>query len=157
MKIEIRTATLEDSDLYYQWANDDLVRMNSYEQNKISYDDHVAWFKRKLQSPDCFFYLFLDENTPVGQVRIENRSDETVIGISIDPNYRGKGLGPIMLEMASEEYFKKFPNAHIYAYIKETNVASYAIFKKANFKKDERVIVNEIKSIKLCKTKNDEF
>jgi len=157
MKINIKTATLADADLYYQWANDDLVRQNSYEQSKISYDDHVAWFKRKLQSTDCFFYLFEAENKPVGQVRIENRSEEIVIGISIDPNYRGKGLGPILLEMAIEEYFKKFPKARICAYIKETNAASYAIFKKANFKNDEFVMVNGIKSIKLCKTYNDEF
>lgn len=157
IKIEFRAANLEDAKLYYDWANDDLVRANSYESNKISFDDHMKWFSAKLNSADCFFYLFTVDKIPAGQVRIENKTNETVIGISIDPHFRGKGLGPQMLEMASSDYLKKFPQNKIYAYIKESNTASFTIFKKANFKNDESVIVSGIKSVKLSKAITDEF
>lgn len=155
--IEWRTASINDADLYFQWANDDVVRQNSFEQNKISYEEHVKWFKSKLASPDCFFYLFTKNNLPVGQVRIENKKEETVIGVSVDEKFRGKGLGSLMLELASTDFFIKFPQKTISAYIKEDNAASIAIFKKANFENEEKVMVSGAKSIKLRKTSKYEF
>ena len=152
MKIEFREATMEDANLYYQWANDEAVRKNSYAQEVISYEDHLAWFKRKIASPDCYFYLFLKEKNPAGQVRIEKKENETVVGISIDSKYRSKGLGSVMLELACADYFAKFPKETIYAYIKESNVPSSAIFKKANFTNEQAVMVSGVKSIKLHKT-----
>ncbi len=155
--IEFRKATITDTDLYFQWTNDDTVRQNSYEQNKINYEDHVAWFKNKLSSPDCFFYLFTKNNEPVGQVRIENKKEETVIGVSIDEKFRGKGLGSLMLEIASTDFFIQFPYKTINAYIKEDNAASIAIFKKANFENEEKVMVSGTKSLKLRKINSYEF
>lgn len=153
MKIDFRKASIEDVGIYYHWANDDLVRKNSYEQQKISFEDHIDWFKKKLSSSDCFFYLFLTDQTPVGQVRIENKTDETVIGISIDSKFRGQGLGARMLEMACKDYLTKFPQTKIFAYIKENNIPSYKIFKEAEFGNDQSIVVDGIKSIKLSKNR----
>ncbi len=152
MKIEFRKPTMEDAKLYFDWANDEVVRKNSYAQETISYEDHLAWFKRKLASPDCFFYLFIEQKQPAGQVRIEKKENETVVGISIDSKYRGKGLGSVMLEAACADYFSKFPKDTIYAYIKESNLPSCAIFKTARFTNEQTVMVNGVKSIKLHKT-----
>jgi RimJ/RimL family protein N-acetyltransferase len=157
MQIEFRKPTLQDVDLYFQWANDEVVRQNSFDQERIVYDDHVAWFKRKLTSADCFFYLFVHEKEPVGQVRIEVKPTETVIGISIDSKYRGKGLGATMLEMACTDHFKKTSSQVINAYIKENNISSIAIFKKAGFKNEEHLIVKGVKSVKLNKAKKHGF
>jgi RimJ/RimL family protein N-acetyltransferase len=153
IKIGFRMAEFEDAEMYYQWANDDIVRRNSYEQKKIYLDEHIKWFKKKLASSACFFYLFMEGGTPMGQVRIEKMEDETIIGISIDFKYRGKGLGVKMLNMACEDYFSKFPKATIVAYVKEENMASYVVFKEAKFVNDVSVVVKGIKSVKLSKTK----
>lgn len=153
MKIEFRKAKLEDAEIYFQWTNDILVRENSYQQKKISFEEHINWFKRKLNSSDCFFYFFISGDKAVGQVRIDKSNDEIVIGISIDTDYRGKRLGISMLEMACEDYFKKFPHSTIYAYIKQGNIPSHKIFKEANFVEDQIVSVKGIDSVKLSKTK----
>jgi UDP-2,4-diacetamido-2,4,6-trideoxy-beta-L-altropyranose hydrolase len=149
--------TEKETELYFRWANDEMVRQNSYETGKISYEDHVAWFKRKLISPDCFFYLFMMDNDPAGQVRIENKEKETVIGISLDEKFRGKGLASEMLEMACSDFFVKFPNKTVNAYIKQENTASLATFKKAGFAKEEKVQVNGASSIKLSKVRTYEL
>ena len=153
MKIEFRKACLEDAEIYFKWTNDDLVRLNSFEQRKISFEEHVSWFKGKLSSSDCFFYFFTLEQEPIGQVRIDRNTNETVIGISIDVQYRGKNLGAAMLRLACNDYFSKFPEAKIIAYIKEGNIPSYRIFKEANFANDEAVLVKGSSSIKLSRTK----
>jgi spore coat polysaccharide biosynthesis protein SpsF len=148
--IRFRFAEENDADLYYKWANDPVVRTNSYNQEKISYEDHIKWFNARIHSADCLFYLFLDDNVPAGQVRIM-KGKETIIGISIDEKFRGRSMGSIMLNMATDDYFTKYPGSTITAYIKTENTPSFNIFKKAGFKDEEIVEVQGCKSYKLNK------
>ena len=150
--IKFRFAELSDADLYYKWANDTLVRQNSFNTSEISYEQHINWFTNKLKSKDCFFYLFLNnENTPLGQVRIDKSNDEIVIGISIDENFRGKGLGVLMLNQACDDYLLKFPEAEIIAYIKEKNTASINQFGRAGFIKTGDIMISESESYRFKK------
>jgi UDP-2,4-diacetamido-2,4,6-trideoxy-beta-L-altropyranose hydrolase len=156
MKIRFRKAVLEDADLYYNWVNDQLVRANSFNSNPINYENHVKWFSNKLLSDTTNFYLFINEsNTPVGQVRIETTSLETVIGISIAKDFRGLGLSTEMLIQATHDYLKKHPNSIIIAYIKIENISSYKSFLKAGFKQETIEMVDGTESYKLIKKSND--
>jgi RimJ/RimL family protein N-acetyltransferase len=156
MKLKFRKANIEDAQLYFNWANDKTVRENSFNRSEINFDQHVAWFSNKLRSTNCFFYLFInEEEKPVGQVRIDNTDGETIIGISIDEHFRGKGLGLGMLTQACNDYFKIFPKAEIIAYIKEENSASINLFTKANFIKIANLKVGDNNSYKFHKTKDE--
>jgi len=147
--LKFRYAQLTDVDLFFTWANDELVRANSYEQLPIDYKTHSNWFNNKIKSPNVKFYIFNNELLEnVGQVRIEY-DEEAVIGISIDSKYRGKGYGTEMLKMATNDFRKKFPHLDIYAYIKESNVASYKTFLNAGFIDYEMVEVQKCQSHKL--------
>ena len=150
--LKMRFAELMDADLYFKWANDTLVRKNSFNQTEIDFNQHVNWFKNKLNSENCFFYMFFDEkDNAVGQVRIDKSDEEIVIGISIDENHRGKSLGTIMLNQACNDYLSRFPLAVIIAYIKEENIASINQFSKAGFINTQSVMINECKSYKFKK------
>ena len=139
-------------DLYFKWTNDPLVRKNSYNQHAVSYADHVNWFNMRLSNSNCVFYLFYNfNNIPVGQVRIENVSEKTIIGISIDENFRGKSYGVEMLKLATGNYLRRNPGSTLWAYIKEENLASKSIFSKAGFICEEFVIEQGFKSHKLYK------
>lgn len=154
-QLKMRMATTTDVELYFNWASDKNVRANSFDSSEINYEQHVKWFTNKLNSKDCFFYLFLNQqNIPVGQVRVDKTNDEVIIGISIDEKQRGKGFGVQMLNQATEDYFNQFPDAKIMAYVKEENIASMKLFSSANFIKIEEVKVGEHKSHKFQKTKN---
>jgi RimJ/RimL family protein N-acetyltransferase len=144
--IKFRKAKIEDAQLYFNWANDKIVRENSFNSSEINYEQHIKWFTNKLNSADCFFYLFLNEqDIPVGQVRIDKTNEEVVIGISIDEKQRGKGFGEQMLNQATDDYLKQFPAAKIMAYVKEENTASLKLFSSANFIKIDEVKVGEHK------------
>ncbi|MBL0139314.1 MAG: UDP-2,4-diacetamido-2,4,6-trideoxy-beta-L-altropyranose hydrolase [Bacteroidetes bacterium] len=147
--LTFRFAEISDVDLYFKWTNDPVVRENSFHQEPVSYQEHVLWFGKKLKSPDCFMYLFFKENIPAGQVRIEHSDGENVIGISIDQNFRGLGLGAEMIRTACADFVKKHPGEFITAYIKDSNKSSYAIFKKAGFGNETRVIEKGIYCYKL--------
>lgn len=158
-QLHFRYASEADTDLYYNWSNDALVRKNSYNQDSIAYEQHVKWFLSKLKSEACHFYLFFNtENVAVGQVRIDKPGDEVVIGISIDADFRGRSYGPEMLTSACRAYFGKHADARIIAYIKIKNAASFTIFSKAGFVKDSEVLMNGEPSYKMYKTRsNNEY
>ena len=132
--IWFRNASESDVDLYYNWTNDPEVRKYSFHTDEIAYGTHVNWFKKKLNSQTCKLFLFLNAvNLPVGQVRIEISDKASVIGISVNKEFRGKGFSTRMLKMASEEYVKLFPGQSIHAYIKHENTASVKSFENAGF------------------------
>ncbi len=151
--ISFRFAAPGDVDTYFHWANDDLVRENSFTSSKIKYIDHVKWFRSNILSENCRMYLFIQQdNIPVGQVRIDRKKMETTVGISIDEKYRGKSLGLKMIELATDDYLNRNPNENLTAYIKPENTRSYSIFRKAGFGNEQKVIEGNIICIKLTKT-----
>jgi len=151
--LKFRIATIDDVDLYFKWANDPVVRSNSYHSEPIKYEDHVTWFSQKLNDPNFSFYVFFnEEGLAVGQVRIQKEETETVIGISIDKDHRGKSLGLEMLEKATDDFLSKNPNEVIYAYIKKENISSIKIFSKAGFQNPEECDVSGIPSYRYIKT-----
>lgn len=152
----MKMAELSDVDQYYNWVNESLVRRNSFNSNQIDYKEHCEWFSSKLLDKDVFFYLFFNtSNVPVGQVRIEKVNDENVVDISIDVSWRGKGLSEQMLHKSTTDFFIKFPNEKIIAYVKKENAVSIKQFMKSNFQIDKEYknkFQNCIKLIKSIRT-----
>jgi RimJ/RimL family protein N-acetyltransferase len=150
--IHFRFANEQDVDLYYEWANDDLVRNNSFNAAKIPYQAHLNWFKKKVKEIDCRLYLFLDKkNTPIGQVRIDKNGQESIIGISIGVKFRGKSLAAELLKQSTNDYLNMNRNDIITAYIKIENENSLKVFESAGFCEKESVLVQNHKSYKLKK------
>lgn len=131
--IKIRRADISDLDTYFKWANEDSVRKLSFNSEKISYNDHVKWFNSQLLDENCLMYVF-SSILDFGQVRIQIISNtDAVISISLDENFRGKGLGVQMLLMSIELFRKSFPLIVINAYIKIENIVSKNIFERSGF------------------------
>lgn len=145
MQIHHRKAKLSDLDLYFEWTNDPATRSNSFNTQEVDYQGHTNWFTRKIEDKKALLLVFENEgNIPIGQIRIEQKTDENIIGISIDKNFRGLGLAVPMLTSACEVFFTEFQEKNIHAYIKKTNLASLNSFKKAGFEIiNELVISNE--------------
>lgn len=157
--LTFRKATIEDCALYHSWANDPVVRDQSYNTASIDLDTHTKWFNERVNSPDFYFYIFQNESQQnIGQVRITKDKDNTaIIGVSIDNRHRGKQYGAKILNMASDSFLTENPAYTIYAYIKNSNAASIHSFIKANFVFEKELIyqdqpsVSYIKTIQQCK------
>lgn len=145
MQIHHRKAKISDLDLYFEWTNDPATRSNSFNTQEVDYQEHTNWFSRKVEDKNALLLVFEnEENIPVAQIRIEQKTNENIIGISIDKNFRGLGLALPMLSNACEAFFTEFQAKNIHAYIKKTNLASLNSFKKAGFEIiNELVISNE--------------
>ena len=132
--LEIENANETHLHFTFNLSNDEQVRLNSYNSNTISFEEHKKWFNIQLNNDDVIHYIVYFLNVPIGQVRFSIKEDHAIIGISILPEYRGKGLAKKSLSMAVKKYFltNKKP---IHAYIKMSNLASTSLFEKAGFKR----------------------
>ena len=140
--LKVRKCVTKDMKLLYNWSNDKLARSQSFNSNKITIEEHEKWFADKMKNEKSLILINEFENKPVGLVRFELESSNSLIGILIDKSYRGKGLSSIMLIKSIEKYFASFSKP-ILAYIKEGNTTSLKAFKRAGFKFFQKGFVNK--------------
>lgn len=128
-EFSIRLATIDDMEKVFELSNDDIVRANSINQEKIKWEDHVEWFKNRIKKTTEPFYIVESEKKEfIAQVRFDKK-EEIIISISITESFRGKGLASKIIKECSEKSgFKK-----IIAFVKEENFASQKAFLKAGF------------------------
>ena len=133
--LQFRKASIDDMHLYYEWANDKLVRDYSYNSDTIDLQKHENWFKQKLIDPECLmlvFYNDLAEN--IGQVRFQKQNEKSaVIGVSIDQRQRGKGYSKKILKIASDFYLELYKEIEIEAYIKKIILFQFNHLKDLDF------------------------
>lgn len=150
MKLSLRSVLEQDCEVIWKWANDAEARAVSFYPEFIPWDDHIRWFRSKLNDPKCFFYLVINQKgTLIGQVRIEKNKDEVVISVSIDKVFRGCGYGSVVIGMASQMFFRACDESFISAYIKQGNKASECAFIKAGFKKERETTIRGQRAIIL--------
>jgi len=127
-------AQADDITDLFHLANDREVRQNSFNSDPIPFDDHKKWLDSIIISDTSYLYIFRISGRFIGQVRFDIKEHETVTGISINSDFRGLGVGKVMLERALEKITDKSITLPVTAYIKENNTASVKIFESAGYK-----------------------
>lgn len=138
MNIHFKRAEASDCDLLFQWTNDDEVRRNSFTTEKIEYENHVKWFKRRLSGNDSIIYICYAGEIPVGQIRIDICGCEGMINYSISRTERGKGYGTCILKSIIDTALRDIPGlVLLYGNVKYDNIPSQKAFEKAGYEKEE--------------------
>lgn len=141
-----RYANINDIKKVFLLSNDDTVRQNSINQQKIKWENHVAWFNDRIKNTNEPFYIIeTSECEFIGQVRFEKK-EEVIISISIMPDFRGKGLASEIIKFCT----KKSKLNNILAYIKEENLPSQRSFLKAGYcflKQKENYLIYQYKKL----------
>jgi predicted acetyltransferase len=140
--ITYRFAEEKDIDIYISWANDSMVRKNSFSPDAISFDTHQVWFLNKLKSNKTFLFIFFVGDKAVGQVRLDfNDNDELEIDYSVDISWRGKKIAPQLLSLTVKCVRKFYPDKVIIGIVDEKNIASVKSFQSSGFFLKEQLIV----------------
>jgi UDP-2,4-diacetamido-2,4,6-trideoxy-beta-L-altropyranose hydrolase len=132
--LRLRRVRKADCRQLWEWANDPEVRPVSFATEPISWERHLQWFNSKLCDPNSVLYLVVDAaDIPTGQVRYQIDKLRAEVSISIAPQFRGKGYGQIVLEMATEDLFRTTAAMQIDAFVKPNNTASLRLFARAGY------------------------
>ena len=143
LSAEIRLAELQDLDLVYEWANDPVVRNNSYQSSEIPYESHVEWFTNKIGSPSCVYYILQMGDVAIGQIRFDLEGHTATINYSVDSNYREKGVSKILLRKGIAAFLNQNEETEIVGYVKKGNIASMKSFQSIGTFIEEEVLESD--------------
>ena len=130
-----RPATLEDSLLLWEWANDTETRGNSFHSGTISWESHANWYAAKLISLHTRIWILEWHGIPVGQIRCDRVDPATArISIGIARNYRGRNLGSWLLRAPADAAAQELGVKWLQGITFSDNRASARAFLKAGFK-----------------------
>lgn len=130
----LRDVKKSDAKLLFDWANDPMMRSNSFTKETIYWADHLKWFDEKLKNPNTRIFIAESKGLPIGQIRYDKKNTYAVIDFSIDKEYRGHGYGSKLLIKSLQRIFDQWPAlTYIEGEVKENNVASAKAFIRAGF------------------------
>lgn len=130
----LRKAEYDDLDLLFKWANDPVVRNNSFDSTPIQYENHVAWFNKMMDDVSILQFILMDADIPVGQIRLNVKDDEAEIGYSIGSEFRGKGYGHKILQLIADRITNDYPYIKtLVAKVKPDNIASNKLFESEGY------------------------
>ncbi len=148
--LQVRRVNESDENILLEWANDAETRRNAFTQEPIPLATHKKWFKQRLHDQSgCRFYIVESaDGDALGQVRFEREAGFWEVHYSVAPQFRKRGLGRPMLEVALQKLNAEgICSSVIRGQIKSSNIPSKRIFKslgfKSRFNPDSEVIVYE--------------
>ena len=132
--VKLRNANEGDLDTTYRWVNNSIVREFSFDKSIISKEEHSNWFRTKLRSSKCKYYILEVKGVRAGSIRFDIENIEAKISYLIDPEFMGQGLGTLILYKGIELLKVEKPELKsVYGLVFESNQASKRIFNKLNF------------------------
>lgn len=128
-EVMLRPITLRDVDLLFEWQNIPGLRKYFRNPEVPTYEEHVRWFKKALNSDDDYFVIQFS-GTDLGFISVVlNSNNEYEISWYIIPEFQGRGLGT----MALNEICKVFHKRPLIGEVDERNISSMKSFLKAGF------------------------
>ena len=125
----LRKAQMEDALKALEWRNDETTRQNSFNHEIISKESHLAWFQKKLADETCLMYILEDEEGPSGSIRVDISGEIGEISYMIAPEKRGKGYGPLVLDLLEKELSATAIKTLV-GFVEKENKASARCFEK---------------------------
>ncbi|QWD46259.1 GNAT family N-acetyltransferase [Polynucleobacter paneuropaeus] len=130
--MEIRYATIDDSEDLFLWRSDPLSRAMSIHMGLISLEEHKIWFYSSIVNSSKKMYIGIVDDLKIGVSIFDYKNGTAKVSININPAARNKGLGYCLLSNSILEY-KKINNCRLRAVIKKENIKSIKLFKKCGF------------------------
>lgn len=144
----LRRAEKVDMDLLFKWANDPVVRSNSFNTEPIPYENHVKWFNKIMEDETVLQFILMDGDTPIGQIRLNIDGEDAEIGYSIGSEFRGKGYGHKILQLTANEVRTNHPEIRsLIAKVKPENKASNKLFVSEGYGLEYTCYTQKIKRV----------
>ncbi|KKQ33507.1 MAG: GCN5-related N-acetyltransferase [candidate division TM6 bacterium GW2011_GWF2_37_49] len=160
--LKINLASQRDLIDVFTLSNDDIVRHNSFNSNKIELNSHKVWFCKKINDENSLFFIIRTiDDIFVGYVRFDREyGDEPLksytITIHLAQAFRCKGFGTKLIMDTSNTVIDQYGSKKIYAYVKKENGASLKSFVKAGYSLIGPDVIKGFDCVKLIYEKNDE-
>jgi UDP-2,4-diacetamido-2,4,6-trideoxy-beta-L-altropyranose hydrolase len=145
--IMLRQAQLEDCEPIFNWRNAKETRKFSIGANPVALDEHVVWFRKALENPNCQILIGESDGEAVGVLRFDREVKCAVISVYLVPGNYGKGIGVQLIEQGTSWVEHNWPKVEsIEATIMAGNAPSISAFSETGFKKKSYTFVKKIRN-----------
>ena len=126
----LREVKISDWKVLLEWRNDKNTRQNSFNSDLISVSEHKEFIKNTITNTNRTQFILEYNEIPVGTIREDKlEKDEFGLSYTIDPMYRGKKMGQMMMSLYLSERKGSF-----LCRVKEENLSSIKMIEKLGFK-----------------------
>jgi|TARA_B110000977_G_C11059737_1_gene485480 RimJ/RimL family protein N-acetyltransferase len=131
MNFNLREIIYNDYPKLLEWVNDPDTRLNSINQGLVKIDEHIDYIKSILNSTTINQYILEIDGDGVGTIKDEILDGCIEISYSINPKYRGKKLGILMMQLYL--YNRK---GTFLCVVKQNNIPSIKMVERIGYKLD---------------------
>ncbi|MDO5679073.1 MAG: UDP-4-amino-4,6-dideoxy-N-acetyl-beta-L-altrosamine N-acetyltransferase [Pelistega sp.] len=136
IKGNIRPVNLSDAEMILEWRNQDSVRLNMYNHETISLEDHLSWFKSMLENKSCRYFIYEHGGVPLGvlsfsEIDTKNKKASWAF-YSGDTSIRG--IGSEMEQLALSYAFNELELHKLCCEVLEFNTSVISFHRKFGFK-----------------------
>lgn len=128
---------MEDAKLLFQWKNDKATIENSITKRGVTMEEHLEWLKKVIDNPKRQLFIMDIDGVSVGQLRLDLDGAVAEISYGLGAEFRGKGLGKVLLEQA-ETLAEMFAISELIAEVLPHNIASQKLFKGLGFIEEKK-------------------
>jgi RimJ/RimL family protein N-acetyltransferase len=130
----MRRATLEDERNLFEWRNHELIRAVSRCNNLIEWNEHQAWIRSVLNSPNKSLLIGVLDGLAIGVIRYDFTGNEAEVSIYLAPTMMMKGYGGELLQAAEQWLILNRPDIlSINAFVLGHNPKSTKLFISAEY------------------------
>jgi RimJ/RimL family protein N-acetyltransferase len=105
-------------------------------QKKLTRREAIKWLEERIENKERLSLFLIADKEIVGSVRISKGKDGVgTVGISVEKEFRGIGLGTKLLEKAMNDGAKKFKLRIITLEVLKINKIAIRLYKKLGFEK----------------------
>ena len=135
--VELRAATIDDSESIWRWNNEPSVRAVSLDPRPIERADHDCWMAARLKDALSRLWIVVGngEDRGVARVQRDRAGDPGRVSIALAPAARGAGVGQAALALVC-----RHDGGPLVADIIAANRASRACFEACGFRLCERAV-----------------
>jgi UDP-2,4-diacetamido-2,4,6-trideoxy-beta-L-altropyranose hydrolase len=120
----------------FAWRNDPETLRNSKTTEPVAWADHERWFAASIGRGDRVMYMALSGDEKAGTVRFDRLmpgNGAWLASITMNPAFRGRGLGASLLAEACSALARHYDVSSIDAEIRLSNLASQRVFQANGF------------------------
>lgn len=126
--LRLRPVAESDAELLLEWRNDSVTRAQSIHQDEVTWEEHISWLKRSLESDSRWLYIAMVGERAVGTCRADSENGKFELSWAVAPKERGNGYGSEMVRQLSERHQPFF------ARVRKDNLASIRIAESLGLK-----------------------
>ena len=150
--IGFRKADYNDWFDFYTWRVDPETMKASFNQEYVHVDTHKKWLKRTIKDENVRLFIAEKNSKKLGTVRIDISCNNYEVSWTVNPEYRGRGIGTKMVNSMIDN-LSLCTEKPITAKIKRDNTQSMFIAQSSGMELDK--LINDIAH--YTKTRKEEI